>query len=55
MERGIEARGDGYSKTSVFRISNELLTSVMPLKNSTEHVILVGSHTGYLRKVISFQ
>ncbi|XP_052081048.1 hepatocyte growth factor receptor-like isoform X4 [Mytilus californianus] len=52
MEFGIEAHGDGFSKTAVYQISNELLTSVLPLSNSSEHIILAGSNTGFLRKIL---
>lgn len=51
MEFGIEARGEGFSKTAVYQISKELLTSVLPLKNSSADIILAGSNTGFLRKV----
>lgn len=51
METGIEARGEGFSKTAVYEISNELLTSVLPLENSSADIFLVGSNTGFFRKV----
>ncbi|XP_076089860.1 hepatocyte growth factor receptor-like [Mytilus galloprovincialis] len=52
IETGIEARGEGFSKTAVYEISNELLTSVLPLENSSADIFLVGSNTGFLRKIL---
>ncbi|XP_071126132.1 hepatocyte growth factor receptor-like [Mytilus edulis] len=52
MEFGIEARGEGFSKTAVYQISKELLTSVLPLQNSSADIILAGSNTGFLRKIL---
>ncbi|CAC5415511.1 MET [Mytilus coruscus] len=49
---GIEARGNGFSNTAVYQISNELLTSVLPLMNSSADIILAGSNTGFLRKIL---
>ncbi|XP_052081094.1 hepatocyte growth factor receptor-like [Mytilus californianus] len=55
MEFGIEARGEGFSKTAVYRISSEILTSVLPLGNSSADIILAGSNTGFLRKILVTQ
>ncbi|VDH96957.1 proto-oncogene tyrosine-protein kinase Met [Mytilus galloprovincialis] len=52
MEFGIEARGDGLSKTFIYHISNELLTSILPWRNSSADIILAGSNTGFLRKIL---
>ncbi|XP_076112140.1 hepatocyte growth factor receptor-like [Mytilus galloprovincialis] len=52
MEFGIEARGDGLSNTFIYQISNELLTSILPWRNSSADIILAGSNTGFLRKIL---
>lgn len=55
MEFGIEARGDGFSNTFIYQISNELLTSILPWRNSSADIILAGSNTGFLRKVHDYR
>lgn len=51
MEFGTEAHGEGFSKTAVYQIASELLTSVLPFGNRSADIILAGSNTGFLRKV----
>ncbi|CAG2250845.1 HGFR [Mytilus edulis] len=52
MEFGIEARGDGFSNTFIYHIDNELLTSILPWRKSSADIILAGSNTGFLRKIL---
>ncbi|XP_076112122.1 hepatocyte growth factor receptor-like [Mytilus galloprovincialis] len=52
MEFGIEARGDGFSNRFIYHIDNELLTSILPWRNSSADIILAGSNTGFLRKIL---
>ncbi|CAG2219962.1 PLXNB [Mytilus edulis] len=52
MEFGIEARGDGFINTFIYQIDNELLTSILPWRNSSADIILAGSNTGFLRKIL---
>ena len=50
MTYGIEARGDGFSKSAFFKTANELLVSVTSLQSKPEQVV-VGTNTGFIRKV----